>query len=225
MVEPILAADDLVFSYPGARWRIRLRDFRLEAGERVACVGRSGSGKTTLVNLLCGLLPPDSGSLRFQGKETGALHDGARRALRLERIGLVFQEFELIEYLTARDNILLPLRLQGLRIGEADLGRLSGLSARAGIDHVLGRRPAGLSHGERQRTALCRALMGSPPLLFADEPTGNLDPATSESVVDLLFDEVRAAGSALFMVTHHHEILNRFDRVLRMEDAIEVPSP
>lgn len=222
MVEPILAAEDLVFSYPGARWRIRIPEFRLDRRERVACVGRSGSGKTTLVNLLCGILSPDGGSLRFQGIEVGGLGDSARRAFRLDRIGLVFQEFELIEYLTARDNILLPLRLLGSPIGDADLDRLGELSAKAGIDHALGRRPAGLSQGERQRAALCRALMRSPPLVFADEPTGNLDPATSEAVVDLLFDEVRASGSALFMVTHHQEILNRFDRVLRMEDAIEV---
>jgi putative ABC transport system ATP-binding protein len=222
MDRPVLSIKDLHFSFPHATWGIRLQSFDLMAGERVACIGRSGSGKTTLINLISGILKPDGGSITLAGCDLVPLPEAERRALRLARIGLVFQEFELLEYLTAAENILLPHRLAPA--GATDFSpadRVLELATRTGIRHVLDRKPARLSQGERQRVALCRALLLNPELLLADEPTGNLDPSTSDSVLDLLFDEVAATGAALLFVTHHHEVLPRFDRVLSMEDALE----
>jgi putative ABC transport system ATP-binding protein len=140
----------------------------------------------------------------------------------LRKVGLVFQEFELIEYLNAEENILLPLRLGGRLANErSSKERLSELAERTGITHTLARRPAQLSHGERQRVALCRALLQEPPLVLADEPTGSLDPSTSEAVIELLFAEVDRTKAALLMVTHHHDVVSRFDRVLPMDTAVE----
>jgi putative ABC transport system ATP-binding protein len=143
----------------------------------------------------------------------------APRRLRLESIGFVFQEFRLLEYLTVLDSILLPVRLAGKSVDRALRERIQTLAGRAGIDHLLKRRPARLSQGERQRAAICRALVGSPSLVLADEPTGNLDPVTGNAVLDLLFEEVNEAGSTLLMVTHQHDILPRFDRIVDLGEA------
>jgi putative ABC transport system ATP-binding protein len=137
-----------------------------------------------------------------------------RREHRLRHIGFVFQEFRLLEYLQVLDSILLPVRLAGARVDGPLRKRAHDLAERAGIGGLLNRRPDRLSHGERQRAAICRALVGSPDLVLADEPTGNLDPDTGEAVLDLLFEQVQEAGAALLMVTHQHATLPRFDRVI-----------
>ncbi len=212
----------LRFRYGDTGFALRVDELRADAGEAVALVGPSGSGKTTLLHLVAGILTPDAGHVRVGGQELADLGDAARRAFRLARIGLVFQEFELLEYLSVLDNVLLPNRLlSGLasgpasrRLGGAARERARTLAERLGIGDKLARRPAQLSQGERQRAAVCRALVTRPPLLLADEPTGNLDPINKERVLDALLALAAEEQTTLLMVTHDRELLRRFERVV-----------
>ncbi|MEE2682079.1 MAG: ABC transporter ATP-binding protein [Planctomycetota bacterium] len=214
MSERIIDFTDLRFSYRGTTFQLELPEFHLDAGERVALIGRSGCGKSTLLDLACGIKRPERGRVTFTGSDLAGLGELERRRTRLASIGLVFQEFRLLEYLSVLDSILLPVRLAGRPVTREIRERARGLAERAGIDHLLKRRPHRLSQGERQRAAICRALVSAPKLVLADEPTGNLDPDTGEAVLDLLFEEVANADAALLVVTHDHVILPRFDRVV-----------
>jgi putative ABC transport system ATP-binding protein len=190
-------------------------ELRVAAGESAALVGSSGSGKTTFLHLVAGILVPDAGKVSVAGEDLAALDDARRRAFRVGQIGLVFQEFELLEYLSVLDNILLPYRIHpGLRLDRAARDRARALAERLGIGGKLGRRPGRLSQGERQRAAVCRALVTEPSLLLADEPTGNLDPVNTGLVLDALFELAAESGATLLTVTHDHELLPRFDRVV-----------
>ncbi|MEC8818470.1 MAG: ABC transporter ATP-binding protein [Planctomycetota bacterium] len=214
MSELVVEFRDLLFSYRGTTFQLELPGFEVAARERVALIGRSGCGKSTLLDLACGIKRPARGAVRFNGADLSGRGELERRRTRLDSIGLVFQEFRLLEYLTVLDSILLPVRLAGRPVTRALRDRARELASRAGIEHLLRRRPHRLSQGERQRAAICRALVSSPQLVLADEPTGNLDPDTGEAVLDLLFEEVATAGAALLVVTHDHVILPRFDRVV-----------
>jgi putative ABC transport system ATP-binding protein len=222
MSERVIEIQNLRFAYGGTPFRLEIDRFHLDDRERIALIGPSGCGKSTLLDLIAGIRKPTSGSVETVGTRLDGLASGDCRHLRLDSIGFVFQEFRLLEYLTIRDSILLPLRLAGRAVDGAVQDRIQALAARAGIQHLLKRRPARLSQGERQRAAICRALLSGPSLVLADEPTGNLDPVTGGAVLDLLFEEVAEAGAAMLMVTHQHEILPRFDRVVNLgEDAGE----
>ncbi|MAJ46437.1 MAG: ABC transporter ATP-binding protein [Planctomycetaceae bacterium] len=214
MAERIIQFTDLLFAYKGTTFQLELPEFRLDLGERVALIGRSGCGKSTLLDLACGIKRPRRGQVAFDGANLAELGEPERRRARLCSIGLVFQEFRLLEYLSVLDSILLPVRLAGNPVTRDIRDRARELANRAGIAHLLKRRPHRLSQGERQRAAICRALVSAPKLVLADEPTGNLDPDTGEAVLDLLFEEVRNANAALLVVTHDHVILPRFDRVV-----------
>ncbi len=206
---------DLAFSYPDSDFGLAIPGLDIAAGTTTAFIGPSGSGKTTLLNLIAGILLPDTGSVRTHGTLLTDLPDRARRAFRVAEIGLVFQEFELLEYLTVLDNILLPYRINPvLKLKPEIEDRAEALAARVGIADKLRRKPRQLSQGERQRVAVCRAVITDPPLLLTDEPTGNLDPLNRETVLDILFDYVRDAGTTLVSVTHDHEILERFEAVV-----------
>jgi len=208
------------FSYapsPGTRpFRLEVDDLALAAGEAAAVIGPSGSGKTTLVHLFAGILVPDRGEVTVGGVRMDRLGDPERRRERARQVGLVFQEFELLDYLDALDNILVPLRVRGASRDELRTGRLRAeeLAASVGIADLLGRTPSRLSQGERQRVAIARALVTDPALVLCDEPTGNLDPEAAARAVDLLIGEARARDAALLMVTHDHGLLDRFDRVV-----------
>ncbi len=193
--------------------------FEVTAGERVAIVGASGSGKSTLLELLAGIRVPASGSVTVAEEDLAALPEPARREFRIRRIGLIFQAFELLEYLTVRDNLLLPYRL-GPSPDSADTAshRLAELARGTGISEHLDRHPAELSQGERQRAAICRALIAAPDLILADEPTGNLDPDNKQRVLTLLLEQVENRGATLVMVTHDHDLLAPFDRVADMRE-------
>ncbi len=212
----------LRFGYGRAGFALRVDALRVDTGESVALVGPSGSGKTTLLHLVAGILTPDAGQVRVAGEELGALDDAARRAFRVRQIGLVFQEFELLEYLSVADNLLLSYRLASRRIDAAVRERAHTLATRLGLDDKLGRRPAQLSQGERQRVAVCRALVTRPPLLLADEPTGNLDSANKERVLDALLELAGEVGTTVLMVTHDRELLRRFARVVDLEEILAV---
>ena len=186
-------------------------DFTVQRAETLAIVGASGSGKSTLLGLLAGLDSPSTGSVQLDGSDIYALDEDGRAAVRKAKLGFVFQSFQLLAHLTALENVMLPLELAGddnaRAKAEAMLGRV-GLSSR--LKHY----PKYLSGGEQQRVALARAFVGEPPLLFADEPTGSLDAATGEAVIQLMFELNREHGSTLVLVTHDPSIAARCGRVI-----------
>jgi len=213
-VAPVIDARALRFSYPGGGFRLSVDAFSAQPGETVALIGPSGCGKSTFLNLLAGVLRPDAGNVTLDGTPLSPLAEKARRRLRARAVGFVFQDFGLLDHLSARDNILHPFRLSGaLRLTGDVRDRLEALAARLGIAALLDCRPQRLSYGERQRVAICRALLSRPRLVLADEPTGALDPATKRAIVDLLVEAARLEGTALVTVTHDHALLPAFDRV------------
>ncbi|MCA8961215.1 MAG: ATP-binding cassette domain-containing protein [Planctomycetes bacterium] len=215
---PAIRVEGLRFEYPGGEYRLEIDALRIDRGRKVGIIGASGSGKTTLLHLMAGILLPESGRVTVHGRATDRLSDRERRELRLREIGLIFQEFELLEHLTVRENVLLPFFLsRGL--GKPDVAHVESITTRAGIHRYLGRRPRRLSQGERQRVAICRALATRPAVLLADEPTGNLDPVTTAHVLDTVFDEAERQRATLVVVTHDHSILDRFDEVIDLESS------
>ncbi len=187
-------------------------------GETVALLGRSGSGKSTLLNVISGLAAPSSGRIWVDGEEVTGLDERARTLLRRRAIGFIYQFFKLIDTLSVADNVLLPLELAG-HLDEAARSRVLGLLDEVGLGERREAFPDRLSGGEQQRVALVRALAHSPPLVLADEPTGNLDAETGEQVLTLLDRLVRDRGHTLILVTHSLEIAARADRVLHLEDG------
>ena len=205
----------LSFRYPGGSFVLNIPDFRVAAGEKLAVIGPSGSGKTTLLNLIAGISTPDEGGVQVGDTRVSGLDDRRRRDFRIRHLGMVFQDFELLDYLNLLDNILHPYRItSALRLDVEVRERAVELAGRMGIGDKLKRRVNDLSQGEKQRVAICRALLPGPRLLLADEATGNLDPDNKALILDLLFDSVQAHGATLLAVTHDHELLPRFDRVV-----------
>lgn len=189
-------------------------DVQLAAGESLAIVGESGSGKTTLLSLLAGLDAPSSGRIALFGNELTGLDEDGRAALRLGRVGFVFQAFHLLPSFTALENVAAPLELAGSK--EA-LPRARAALERVGLGHRLDHLPRQLSGGEQQRVALARAFAIGPRLLFADEPTGNLDQHTGQRVADLLFEINRDSGTSLILVTHDPRLAARCQHQIRLE--------
>ena len=195
-------------------------DFQLVARESVAIVGASGSGKSTLLSILAGLDVPSSGTVRLAGVDLFSLDEDARAALRAERVGFVFQSFQLLANLTALENVMLPLELKGADDARA---QATDMLRRVGLGERLSHYPRVMSGGEQQRVALARAFVTRPALLLADEPTGSLDFATGAKVMDLMFEMNREAGTTLVLVTHDRQIAARCDRQLRMEAGRLLP--
>ncbi len=191
--------------------------------ECVAIVGPSGSGKTTLLNLMAGTLVPVSGQISVAGQQLDRMAESARRKFRIDRVGQVFQAFELLEYLSVKENILLPRLIDpsGREISDSQQ-RIHSLLASVGLQGKADKRPAELSHGERQRVAVCRAMLNRPELLLADEPTGNLDQANKRKVVELLIHQAREHDSMLLMVTHDHGMLDAFERVIDFAELVNI---
>jgi ABC-type lipoprotein export system ATPase subunit len=206
---------DLDFRYPDGDFALRIPQLAVASGSTVAVVGPSGCGKTTLLNLVAGIALPHAGSLTTHDVQVSTLTDRARRDFRIRHIGLVFQEFELLEYLNVLDNILLPYRINSsLELTAAVRERARDLARDVGIEDKLSRHPHKLSQGEKQRVAVCRALLTEPVLLLADEPTGNLDPSNKGRVLDILFDYADRSGATLVTVTHDLDLVDRFSRVV-----------
>jgi putative ABC transport system ATP-binding protein len=212
----------LEFSYPGTGFFLRIPDFQVRTGEKVAVIGPSGSGKTTLLNLVAGILVPDKGTVHCADTEVSAMNDAARRDFRISDIGFVFQDFELLDYLNVLDNVLHPYRITGaLQLTPEVRGRAEDLLLQMKLERKLTRSVDRLSQGEKQRVAICRALLPSPKLVLADEATGNLDPRNKGHILDLLFNAVQEHGSTLLAVTHDHELLPRFDRTVDFNDFLD----
>ena len=206
---------DLRFQYGAGGFCLDIPRLQVADGETVAVVGPSGSGKTTLLNLIAGITRPQSGQVVTGASELTALDDRAIRNFRIENIGLVFQEFELLDYLDVLDNVLLPYRINGsLRLDAAVIQRARELLTSVGIGDMLDRHPDNLSQGEKQRAAVCRALLVKPPLLLADEPTGNLDVMNKDRVLDILLDYARDHNATLVTVTHDRDLFDRFERIV-----------
>ncbi|SFQ69876.1 putative ABC transport system ATP-binding protein [Roseivivax halotolerans] len=222
MAAPALALRDVTFHWPGRdTFGLRVPDFQLAAGESVLLLGESGSGKSTLLSLICGIVTPDAGEIQIAETRLSGLRAGARDRLRAERIGVIFQQFNLLPYASVSDNILLPLRFAPERRGRSEQGDAARLCSALGLpDDVLQAKAGRLSVGQQQRVAVARALIGQPSLIVADEPTSALDAATQDGFMGLLFDQLAATGSSLLMVSHDERLGARFDRVVRLEDIL-----
>jgi putative ABC transport system ATP-binding protein len=207
----VLQIDGLTKSY-GPVSVLRGVSLSLALGQTLALTGESGSGKSTLMHLAAALDTPDSGSIRLDSVEISGLDDAARAGLRRDRIGLVFQQFNLIPSLSVAQNIAFQARLGG----HHDPARDAMLARRLGLSDLLHRYPEELSGGQQQRVAIARALAHAPALILADEPTGNLDEATGDAVLDLLLELVAETGAALMMVTHSTRLAARLDRRLHL---------
>ena len=219
----ILSCEALTKTYvSGGREITVLRDitFELEAGEVLAVTGPSGSGKSTLLGLLAGLDRPARGRVVLDGHDLSALTEDERARLRAEKVGFVFQFFHLIPTLTARENVQVPLELRG----EDARARAEDLLARVGLAERGHHYPAQLSGGEQQRVAVARAFAHRPRILFADEPTGNLDAQNGANVVALLSEMNRELGTTLVLVTHDPDLARRAGRVIRLRDGEVVPA-
>ncbi|MCB1642087.1 MAG: ABC transporter ATP-binding protein [Xanthomonadales bacterium] len=191
-------------------------DLQIDPGQTVAIVGASGSGKSTLLGLLAGLDRPTRGEVWLQDQALSTLSEDALAALRAERVGFVFQSFQLLAGMTALENAMLPLELAGR--GDAEAQARQWLT-RVGLGQRLQHTPRQLSGGEQQRVAMARAFVTRPAVLFADEPTGNLDRATGKQVADLLFELNREAGTTLVLVTHDEHLAQRCERVLTLAEG------
>ncbi len=194
-------------------------DLTIGKGESVAILGASGSGKSSLMALLTGLERASGGTVEVDGIDIGGLNEDALARTRRGRIGIVLQSFHLLPTMTALENVAVPLELEGA--GDA-FARAEAELASVGLSHRIHHYPAQLSGGEQQRVAIARAVAPRPPLIFADEPTGNLDAATGESIMDLLFDRQRAADATLIIITHDPALAARCGRIIEMRDGLIV---
>lgn len=217
--KPIIEADNVSKWVETADGRLDILTavrFAINPAETVAIVGASGSGKSTLLGLLAGLDLPSAGAVRLAGKSLGELSEDGRALLRSRQVGFVFQSFQLLANLTALENVMLPLELLGAK--DADTAARTMLG-RVGLDKRLRHYPRQLSGGEQQRVALARAFVTSPPILFADEPTGNLDGRTGRQVIDLLFELNREKKATLVLVTHDEMLASRCSRHIRLDEG------
>ena len=218
-IVPLVRIRNLHLSVPSAAGQVNiLRGVGLDIakGEAVGLVGPSGSGKTSLLMVLAGLERATSGSVVLDGREITGLNEDALARLRRDTIGIVFQAFHLIPTMTALENVSVPLELAGVRNAGA---RAKEALASVGLSHRLTHLPGQLSGGEQQRVALARAFAPEPALLLADEPTGNLDHATGQSVIDLLFDLRQRTGTTLLLITHDRDLASRCDRQVHLSDG------
>jgi putative ABC transport system ATP-binding protein len=223
MSEPIICVEHVyksVTDSTGTLDILRDIDFTLAPRETAAIVGASGSGKSTLLSIIAGLDTPTRGTVRLAGQDLFAIDEDDRAALRARQVGFVFQSFQLMGNLTALENVMLPLELAGRKDARRAAGEMLG---RVGLGERLGHYPKVLSGGEQQRVALARAFVVQPAVLLADEPTGSLDFATGETVMELMFDLNREQGTTLVLVTHDRGIAERCERRITIEAGRIVP--
>ena len=211
---------DLTFRYVAHGFELCIPDLSVTGGEHVAVVGASGCGKTTLAYLISGIYVPSSGNVCIGGKSISGMSDVERRNFRISNIGFIFQEFELLEYLRVEENIILPYFVNSaLALSKAVRERARSLAVSVGLGDKLRRYPGELSQGEKQRLAICRALVTDPNIIMADEPTGNLDAGNTESIMQLIRELARDRGATFMMITHEHGLLEQFDRVIDLEEV------
>ncbi len=222
-IRSALTLDQVEFHWAGRNaFGLMVPDFRIAKRERVLLLGESGSGKSTLLSLICGINAPVRGSILVDGTDMVTLRPAARDCFRAEKIGVVFQQFNLLPYASPMDNILLPLRFAPERRARAGDARAAALVLTDALGLARGMMKSAtadrLSVGQQQRVAVARALIGTPFLIVADEPTSALDAGSQTNFLDLLFAQCAVAGSTLLMVSHDERLAPRFDRSVRMED-------
>lgn len=225
--DPAVRMRDVGFAWPGSTtFKLSVPDFQVARGERVFLLGASGSGKSTLLSLICGVLVPQTGSITVAGTNLAQLSGSARDRFRADRIGVIFQMFNLLPYATPLDNVLLPLRFAPERRARIGQGRAEALKLTGALglpDELVANAPAAeLSVGQQQRVAVARALIGAPDLIVADEPTSALDANAQAAFLDVLFEQCAAAGSTLIMVSHDDRLADRFDRALDLGQIAHV---
>lgn len=213
----LLAASELHKTY-GPTTALDGAEFSIHPGEVVAVMGPSGSGKSTLLHCLAGIVPPDSGSITYNGREMAGMSDAQRSALRRSEFGFVFQFGQLVPELTCVENVALPLRLNGTGRKEAERTALSWME-QLEVDDLKGKRPGEVSGGQGQRVAVARSLVTNPRVLFADEPTGALDSLNGERVMQLLTDAARSTNAAVVLVTHEARVAAYSDREIVVRDG------
>ena len=218
---PILTLKDVRFRWPGrASFALSVADFSVMPGETVLLLGESGSGKSTLLSLICGTILADVGAIHVAGSDLSGLSGRQRDRYRAEKVGMIFQQFNLLPFGSVVDNILLPLQFAPTRRSCVENGRDAAhhLCTALGLPDVLSAKASTLSVGQQQRVAVARALIGRPPIIIADEPTSALDANSQSAFLDLLFEQVQAHGTTLLMVSHDPRLGDRFDRVIAIED-------
>jgi putative ABC transport system ATP-binding protein len=210
---------DLFFSYGESKFEMHIPELLIIKGEKIAITGPSGTGKTTFLNLLSGIFFPSAGNILFDDIDLMKFGVEDRQEFRIVKMGLVFQEFELLDYLTVLDNILLPYRITSIHdLNDVIRERAKKLASEVGLSDLIKRYPNKLSQGERQRVAVCRALLTKPKFIFGDEPTGNLDPKNRDHVMEILFDYNNKTNAPLLVVTHDTELIERFDRKIDVRE-------
>jgi len=209
----MIEVSNIHFNYPSNGFQLNIPVLSIQPAEKIALIGPSGTGKTTLLNLLAGILTPSSGAIEINGLDIAGLPTEDRQDFRAVKMGLVFQAFGLLEYLTVHENICLPYRISPvLQLDRTVLERGRDIAEQVGLGDKLNRFPKHLSQGERQRIEVCRAMITQPAMILGDEPTGNLDPGNRDHVAKMLFEYAERSGAPLLVVTHDYELVERFDR-------------
>ncbi|MDC0574731.1 ATP-binding cassette domain-containing protein [Pirellulaceae bacterium] len=219
--KPIITAENLNFRYPGSHFQLEFPKLEVAVGAHCVITGPSGCGKTTWLRLLSGIESTQTGEITVKGRRLSELSNKAIRTFRNQNFGFIFQDFRLVEYLSLRDNILLGVTLGGNSDRGAASSRLDELANRVGIADLLPRRVIKLSRGEMQRVAVCRALIHNPAVIFADEPTANLDPKNRDIIWDLINSEARANDATVLAVSHDTDSIDRFDKVVELDSLME----
>jgi len=219
--KPIITAENLIFRYPGSQVKLEFPKLEVVVGTHCVITGPSGCGKTTWLRLLSGIESVQTGEITIKGRRLSELSNKAIRTFRNQNFGFIFQDFRLVEYLSLRDNILLGVTLGSKRDRTPAIARLDELARRVGIADLLPRRVIKLSRGEMQRVAVCRALIHNPAVIFADEPTANLDPKNRDIIWELISSEARANGATVLAVSHDADSIDRFDKVVELDSLME----
>jgi putative ABC transport system ATP-binding protein len=207
--------ENIFFRYPDSDFKLKIDQLTFNTGSKTAIIGTSGYGKTTMLNLIAGILLPETGIVNIENSVVNTMSDKLRRDYRIQNIGFIFQDFKLIPYLNVLDNILLPFRINNsIQIKKDTLKDVKTIAEDLGIADKLKKMPSKLSHGEKQRVAICRALLNKPSIILADEPTGNLDPHNKKKIMDILFAAVDKYNATLITVTHDHEMLAGFESII-----------
>jgi putative ABC transport system ATP-binding protein len=215
----LITIESLAFSYSESGFQLSIPKLSINKAEKVAIIGPSGSGKTSLLKLISGILLPDKGKVSIDNVCVNTLSDSERRDYRISTMGFIFQDFELLEYLNVQDNILHPYRItSALKLNATVKERANNIAKELGIQDKMKRLTSTLSQGEKQRTAICRAILPKPKLILADEATGNLDPNNKRKILDALFRSTEKYDATLIAVTHDHELLSYFDRVIDFKE-------
>ncbi len=215
----MIRLENIKFQYPQSDFKLEVESLIFAKASKSALIGPSGFGKTTMLNIIAGIILPEEGEVGVEGAIINKLSDSARRNYRISNIGFVFQDFRLVPYLTVLDNILLPFKINNsLKPDAGTLKKARELAEELKIEKLINKYPALLSHGERQRAAIARALINDPKVILADEPTGNLDPENKQRIKNILFAAIDKFKTTLITVTHDHEMLSGYDQIIDFKE-------